>query len=54
MKSVSLGESKSSLSGAEGLMDSMKIVLENLGLGEKAKDKLTGLKADGESKCRKK
>lgn len=49
MKSVFLGESKSSLRGAEGLMDSVKIVFENLGLSETAKDKLTGLTTDGES-----
>ena len=49
MKSVFLGESKSSLRGAEGLMKSIKIVLENLSLGDIAKDKLTGLTTDGES-----
>lgn len=49
MKSVFLGESKSSLRGAEGLMESVKIVLENLDLGGTAKEKLTGLTTDGES-----
>lgn len=49
MKSVFLGESKSSLRGAEGLMESVKIVLQDLDLIDTAKDKLTGLTTDGES-----
>lgn len=49
MKSVFLGESKSRFRGAEGLMESIKIVLENLDLLDTAREKLTGLTTDGES-----
>ena len=49
MKSVFLGESKSDLRGAEGLLESIKIAFSNLGIENVAKSKLTGLSTDSEN-----
>jgi hypothetical protein len=47
--SVFLRESKSSKRGAEGLLESIESVLEDLNILSIAKEKLTGLTTDGES-----
>lgn len=44
-----LGESKSDKRGAEGLLDSVKIIFQNLGIEDLAKEKLTGITTDGEN-----
>lgn len=49
MKSVFLGESQSEKLGAEGLLEAIKILFENLNIDQLAKGKLTGLTTDGES-----
>ena len=49
MKTAFLGESCSTIRGAEGLLDAVLKNLESIGLKETAKKKLTGLTTDGES-----
>lgn len=49
MKNVFLGESHSSKSRAEDLLDSIIITLKNLNLEDIAKQNITGLTTDGES-----
>ncbi|KAL4148449.1 hypothetical protein QTP88_002689 [Uroleucon formosanum] len=49
IKSVFLGESKSDIRGAEGLLDSIKIVFQDLDIEDTAKEKLTGVTTDGEN-----
>ncbi|XP_025413676.1 uncharacterized protein LOC112685865 [Sipha flava] len=49
MKNIFLGESHSSKRGAEGLLDSVIIVLKNLNLEHTATQNMTGLTTDGES-----
>lgn len=44
-----LGESKSNKRGAEGLLDSIIIVFQKLGIENILKEKLTGITTDGES-----
>ena len=47
--SVFLGESKADSRGAEGLLESVKICFQNLGIENTMKEKLTGLTTDGEA-----
>jgi len=49
IKSVFLGESKSDIRGAEGLLDSIKILFRDLGIEDIAKENLTGVTTDGEN-----
>lgn len=49
MKSVFLGESKSEKRVAEGLLEAIKILFEDLSIDQLAKEKLTALTTDGES-----
>lgn len=44
-----LGESESDIRGAEGLLNSVKIVFQDLGIEDIAKEKLTGVTTDGEN-----
>jgi hypothetical protein len=47
--SVFLGESKSDKRGAEGLLDSVIMIFQSLGIEGLAKEKLTGITTDGEN-----
>lgn len=49
MKSVFLGDYKSSTRGSEGLMYSVHIVFDNMGIENLIKNKLKGLTTDGKS-----
>lgn len=49
MRSIFLGESKSIKRGAEGLLDAVKILFEDLEIESLAKEKLTSLTTDGEN-----
>jgi hypothetical protein len=47
--SVFLGESKADKRGAEGLLDSVIMIFQNLGIEGLMKEKLTGVTTDGEN-----